>query len=180
MALSSVSVVTNALRLRSFRKPTNAEEIAHPSLWSRATDYAYLLLIGVFGVLAGVIAFNILPQDEMAAMAEDATVSEAVSQEALVPYVKPDRTILLDGGETLAPEPDEFSLTPGETVAFVVTNETGEERVFGIDAMSGHRAEEMATVDEVLPRQLTLAPGETGTLVQRVGEEGVAVTWVPN
>jgi Cu+-exporting ATPase len=180
MALSSVSVVTNALRLRTFRKPTNAEEIAHPSLWARATDYAYLLLIGVFGILAGVIAFNILPQNEMAAMAEDATVSEAVSQEALVPYVKPDRTILLDGGETLAPEPDELSLTPGETVAFVVTNETGEERVFGIEAMSSHRAEEMETVDEVLPRQLTLAPGETETLVQWVGEEGLAITWVPN
>ena len=69
MALSSVSVVTNALRLRTFRRPKDAAEIAHPSLWSRMTDYAYLVLIGVFGVMVGAIAYNVLPRDDMASMA---------------------------------------------------------------------------------------------------------------
>src|SRR5437764_12076412 len=35
MAMSSVSVVTNALRLRRFRRPRSAAEIRYPSLGSR-------------------------------------------------------------------------------------------------------------------------------------------------
>src|SRR5262249_55381665 len=55
MAISSVSVVTNALRLRSFRKPRDTAEIAHPPLSARLMDYAYLILIGVFGILVGIV-----------------------------------------------------------------------------------------------------------------------------
>jgi Cu+-exporting ATPase len=38
MALSSVSVVTNSLRLRRFRLPEDAREIAHPPLRGFATN----------------------------------------------------------------------------------------------------------------------------------------------
>ena len=44
MAMSSVSVVTNALRLRAFREPATPREILSPPLRSRIRDYAYLLV----------------------------------------------------------------------------------------------------------------------------------------
>lgn len=56
MAMSSVSVVTNALRLRGFRRPRNADEILHPSLRARATEYAYLVSIALVALIVGVVA----------------------------------------------------------------------------------------------------------------------------
>jgi Cu+-exporting ATPase len=51
MAMSSVSVVTNSLRLRSFRPPRSAEEIMHLRLWARVTEWAYLAAIGALASL---------------------------------------------------------------------------------------------------------------------------------
>src|SRR5690606_7960567 len=42
MAMSSVSFVTNALRLRRFRPPRSTHDTLHPPLRSRIGDYAYL------------------------------------------------------------------------------------------------------------------------------------------
>ncbi len=56
MAMSSVSVVTNALRLRGFTRPASAEAILHPSLGSRVGEYAYLVGIAFVALLVGVAA----------------------------------------------------------------------------------------------------------------------------
>jgi Cu+-exporting ATPase len=53
MAMSSVSVVTNALRLRAFQVPRNAQEILHPGLRSRVTEYAYLVSIALVALVVG-------------------------------------------------------------------------------------------------------------------------------
>jgi Cu+-exporting ATPase len=53
MAMSSVSVVTNALRLRGFRAPENAEEILHPPLSRRVRDVGYLVAIAVIALIIG-------------------------------------------------------------------------------------------------------------------------------
>jgi Cu+-exporting ATPase len=53
MAMSSVSVVTNALRLRAFRRPTTAEEIAHPSPRTRVGEAAYLVAVAAVGLGVG-------------------------------------------------------------------------------------------------------------------------------
>jgi Cu+-exporting ATPase len=56
MAMSSVSVVTNALRLRGFRRPNSAREILHPSLGARIGEYAYLVGIAVVALGVGAAA----------------------------------------------------------------------------------------------------------------------------
>ena len=54
MAMSSVSVVTNALRLRRFRRPASAKEILHPPLSSRIGQYSYLVGVAVLALAVGV------------------------------------------------------------------------------------------------------------------------------
>jgi P-type Cu+ transporter len=53
MAMSSVSVVTNALRLRRFRRPATAAEILHPPLRARIGQYAYLTGVAVVALALG-------------------------------------------------------------------------------------------------------------------------------
>jgi len=53
MAMSSVSVVTNAQRLRGFRRPASAQEILRPSLRSRLGQYAYLTTVAVVALAIG-------------------------------------------------------------------------------------------------------------------------------
>jgi Cu+-exporting ATPase len=56
MAMSSVSVVSNALRLRRFRAPTEPDSILHPPLGERIGDYAFLSAIAVVAVFVGAAA----------------------------------------------------------------------------------------------------------------------------
>ena len=53
MAMSSVSVLTNALRLRRFRRPETAEEILHPPVAARIGQYAYLVGVAVVALAIG-------------------------------------------------------------------------------------------------------------------------------
>jgi Cu+-exporting ATPase len=59
MAMSSVSVVTNALRLRGFTRPASAEAILHPPIGERIREYAYLVAIAIvaLGIGAASLAF---------------------------------------------------------------------------------------------------------------------------
>jgi Cu+-exporting ATPase len=56
MAMSSVSVVTNALRLRGFQAPESARAIAHPPLGRVLRDYAYLAGIALLALAIGAAA----------------------------------------------------------------------------------------------------------------------------
>ncbi|MCV2491820.1 heavy metal translocating P-type ATPase [Geodermatophilus sp. YIM 151500] len=53
MAMSSVSVVTNALRLRGFRRPTGVAEILRPPLRTRLGQYAFLGTVAVAALAVG-------------------------------------------------------------------------------------------------------------------------------
>ena len=68
MAMSSVSVVTNALRLRGFRRPSGVREILHPSLRAVVGEYAYLVGIGVLALVIGAGAIALGRSDPMSGM----------------------------------------------------------------------------------------------------------------
>ncbi len=53
MAMSSVSVLTNALRLRRFRRPASVGEILRPPLRARIGQYAYLVGVAVVALSLG-------------------------------------------------------------------------------------------------------------------------------
>jgi P-type Cu+ transporter len=63
MAMSSVSVVTNALRLRRFRQPRSAREILHPSLREHVSEYAYLVGIALVALAVGAAALALIQRD---------------------------------------------------------------------------------------------------------------------
>lgn len=56
MAMSSVSVVTNALRLRGFEAPKDAEAILHPPVGQRIREVGYLAGIAVLAIAIGAVA----------------------------------------------------------------------------------------------------------------------------
>jgi P-type Cu+ transporter len=66
MAMSSVSVVTNALRLRRFRQPQSAREILHPALRERIGEYAYLVGIALVALAVGAAALAFVQRDHAA------------------------------------------------------------------------------------------------------------------
>jgi Cu+-exporting ATPase len=53
MAMSSVSVITNALRLRGFTRPAGVQEILHPPLRTRVGHYAYLTGVAGLALVIG-------------------------------------------------------------------------------------------------------------------------------
>ena len=172
MALSSVSVVANALRLRSFMRPESAEVIANPPLSARVADSAFLLALGAFGLIAGIIAFNILPSDGMDMTPAAAAVS--VPADTVVPR----QTFLFSGGERLAPDPASLNFPANVPVAIVVTNDSSDERVFSIDAgdtsspgMTGHGT------GDTDGSSMTIQPGAAGTIVHTFSPGAATMTW---
>lgn len=56
MAMSSVSVVSNALRLRGFRRPASVAAILHPPMVERIREWAYLAGIAIVAISIGILA----------------------------------------------------------------------------------------------------------------------------
>jgi uncharacterized cupredoxin-like copper-binding protein len=177
MAMSSVSVVTNALRLRGFRRPDSAAEILHPPLRRRFVEVGYLAAIGVLAIAIGALAIIYAPDQSSADMGMNDDASTAA-------LAVPDRTIQIEATDQLRFGPDQISVTKGETVAFVITN-TGNlphEFVIGDEAVQEEHEAEMAEdaeeeMDEMgdKPYAVDVPAGETVTLVYTFDEEGMLI-----
>jgi uncharacterized cupredoxin-like copper-binding protein len=177
MAMSSVSVVTNALRLRRFRRPASAAEILHPPLRARVGDWAYLGGIALVALAVGIAALAFAPEQSEAGMVMDE--AETAAAASLVP----DRTVRIDATDDLRFTPAEIDVTQGETVAFVVTNPGAlpHEFVIGDEAVQAEHEQEMADGEEEMeemgdePYAIDVPPGETATLVYTFEEPGTTL-----
>jgi uncharacterized cupredoxin-like copper-binding protein len=164
MAASSVSVVTNALRLRRFRPPASARAIVHPPLRERLGEYAYLVGIALVAAVVGVAALGVartaMPMG--AASSDTAAVS---------------RTIRLDTTDALRFSPEAVSVHTGETIAFEIHNTSASvphELFIGTPAEQQAHEREMAAGmamhDE--PGEVEVPAGQTVRLVYTFNQPG--------
>ena len=65
MAMSSVSVVVNALSLRRFTVPARVEEVIHPPLRVRAARVAWLAGVAVVAVALGAASMALMPSHDL-------------------------------------------------------------------------------------------------------------------
>ena len=161
MAMSSVSVVTNALRLRGFRRPESAEAILHPPVGQRVRQYGYLVGIAAVALAVGIAALVFAQQN-------DGGMSGMTAQAATNAHV--DRTIAVSTTDQLRFTPDALTVRAGETVAFRVTNtgKTTHEFVIGDAAVQAAHEQEMAAGHLDMSHEgnaVSVPAGKTKTLV---------------
>jgi Cu+-exporting ATPase len=168
MAMSSVSVVTNALRLRGFRRPSSAQSILHPSLRERVSEYAYLVAIALVALGVGVAALAFARTDMGAASA----MPMAAAQRTSLPI---DRVVAVSTTDTLRFAPDAFNVRAGETVAFDISNSGALPHEFVIGDASVQQAHESEMAAGHMGGEqnaIEVPAGQTVRLVYTFGQPG--------
>jgi uncharacterized cupredoxin-like copper-binding protein len=168
MAMSSVSVVTNALRLRRFKRPESAEAIVHPPLGERVAEYAYLVSIAVVALAVGTAALY-FARAEMGASAQAMPMSAADTRPV-------SRTIQLDTTDTLRFAPEQLRVRSGETIAFEIRNPGAVPHEFfiGTSVEQQQHEREMASGAPMHaePGQVDVPAGGTARLVYSFDQPG--------
>jgi P-type Cu+ transporter len=167
MAMSSVSVVTNALRLRGFKRPESADAILHPSLRERAAEYAYLVGIAVVAVAIGAASLY-FARSEMGTAAP--MWMETVNTQPVT------RTIQVETTDALRFVPDHIEVRAGETIAFEVRNAGAVPHEFFIgtneDQLEHEREMASGAPMHAEPGQVDVPAGQTVRLVYTFDEPG--------
>jgi uncharacterized cupredoxin-like copper-binding protein len=164
MAMSSVSVVTNALRLRRFRRPESAHAILHPSLGDRAGEYAYLVGIALVALAIGAAALAFARTEPAMGMNMTATTTPAA-----------DRTVTVTTTDALHFAPEAMNVRAGETVAFEISNPGVVPHEFVIGDVAEQEAHERAMTSGPMssePNAVAVPPGQTVQLVYTFDRAG--------
>ncbi len=169
MAMSSVSVVTNALRLRRFKQPESAEAILHPPLRERIAEYAYLVGIALAALAIGVAALFF-------ARVQMGTVGESMPTET-VSTQPVSRTIQVETTDTLRFVPDHLDVRVGETIAFEIRNAGNQPHEFFIGTPADQQQHEREMVEDGAPMhaepgQIDVPTGKTVQLVYTFNDPG--------
>jgi uncharacterized cupredoxin-like copper-binding protein len=168
MAMSSVSVVTNALRLRRFKRPESAEQILHPALRERVAEYAYLVAIALVALTVGSAALY-FARSEMGTTAPMAATTNVNGQPV-------SRTIHVETTDTLRFVHDHLDVRAGETIAYEIRNAGNLPREFFI----GSPEEQLEHEREIAsgapmhaePGQIDVPAGQTVQLVYTFQQPG--------
>ncbi len=181
MAMSSVSVVTNALRLRGFQRPESVATILHPPLRQRVTDWGYLVGIGLLALAIGAGALWLSDRSGMGITSDDVMAMDArgagYDGPDMAP-VQPARVIQIEASDDMRFSPDTLAAVEGETIAFLVTNSgrLPHELVIGDDA--GQQAHEVAMASDdavahdTAASEVDVAPGTTAMLIYTPRQDG--------
>ena len=162
------------------------------SVASRLVVLAVLaLVIGACGSALSGEADEDTGRNAAVAEAADGHVDEAENSEDAFTFGEPaessdaDRTIEVDANDNLSFGPDDFEVSAGETIQFVITNSGAIPHDFTIGDQAAHDAHEaeMAEMAEMAegamhhgdPNAVILEPGETKSLTWTFTETGTVL-----
>ncbi|MCA1647356.1 MAG: heavy metal translocating P-type ATPase [Chloroflexi bacterium] len=170
MAMSSVSVVTNALRLRRFTRPVSAAVILHPPLRERVSEYAYLLAIALVALAIGAAALT-FARSQMSTGSPEMSMATAASDPRPV-----SRTVQVSTTDTLRFSPDLLNVRAGETIAFEISNPGTLPHEFFLGAPAEQQAHEREMANGIPmhaePNAVDVPTGTSVRLVYTVGQPG--------
>jgi Cu+-exporting ATPase len=169
MAMSSVSVVTNALRLRGFQRPASARAILDPSLGERVGEYAYLVGIAVVALAVGAAALAFARTEMGPPGAMSISAASSVSSRPV------DWTITMTTADALRFAPDVVTVRQGETIQFQINNPGAVPHEFVIGDASEQQAHEREMASGGMsaePNAIAVPAGQTVQLVYTFDRAG--------
>jgi Cu+-exporting ATPase len=174
MAMSSVSVVTNSLRLRGFQEPGSAAEILHPALARRIADVSYLAGIALLAAAIGLGALWLARAGltESASLPHGHDDGEAISLSAPEASTAFPIVVVATG---LRFSPTTMTAGPRELIRIELVNRDGILHDWAVPQVAGaHVAAAPGTVGQAVFR--TPGPGQYAIICTVEGHQEAGMT----